>query len=346
MRYPEFLPENGRIGLIAPSFGCARVEDLAQLDSAIERLESMGYSVVEGPNCRVALGIGKSNTPEKCAEEINDFFINRNVDAIISCGGGELMCEDLPFVDFERIKRARAKWYSGYSDNTNLTFLLPTLCDTAAIYGPGIKPFGMRPWHACVEDTWALLKGERLEFKNYDGWEDRTHAEEVPDGVTPDYLAPYNINMPYEQTIVGGETVSFAGRLIGGCTDCLVTLCGTRFDRVAEFCERYREDGIIWFLESCDLNPMSVRRALWQMEQAGWFKYVKGFLIGRPLHYYDDFGGFTCRDAAIGILEKYGVPIVLDIDLGHLSPRIPIVSGALAEVKASGNEFTLKTVLK
>ena len=155
MRYPEFLPENGRIGLIAPSFGCTRVEDLAQLDSAIE-----------------------SNTPEECAEEINDFFINRNVDAIISCGGGELMCEDLPFVDFEGIKRARAKWYSGYSDNTNLTFLLPTLCDTAAIYGPGIKPFGMRPWHACVEDTWGLLKGEKLEFKNYDGWENRTQADE------------------------------------------------------------------------------------------------------------------------------------------------------------------------
>ena len=83
MRYPEFLPENGRIGLIAPSFGCTRVEDLAQLDSSIERFESMGYNVDEGPNCRVALGIGKSNTPEKCAEEINDFFINRSCSTII-----------------------------------------------------------------------------------------------------------------------------------------------------------------------------------------------------------------------------------------------------------------------
>ena len=65
MRYPEFLPDNGRIGLIAPSFGCTRVEDLAQLESAVSRLESMGCSVVEGPNCRLALGVGKSNSPEK-----------------------------------------------------------------------------------------------------------------------------------------------------------------------------------------------------------------------------------------------------------------------------------------
>ena len=47
-------------------------------------------------------------------------------DAIISCGGGELMCEILRYVDFERIAQAKPKWFMGYSDNTNLTFLLTT----------------------------------------------------------------------------------------------------------------------------------------------------------------------------------------------------------------------------
>jgi len=344
MRYPDFLKEKGTVGIIAPSFGCVRDEDRIQMDSAIEFFKGRGYSIVEGPNCRVAEGIGKSNKPEKCGEEINDFFLHDKSDVIISCGGGELMCEDLPFVDFEGIKKARAKWYMGYSDNTNLTFLLPTLCDTAAIYGPGIKPFGMRPFHPAIEDAFGLLKGEKLSFKNYDGWESRWR--EWPEGVTPDYLAPYNIDTPYHQTIVDGDEASFSGRLIGGCTDCLVNLCGTRFDRVSEFCEKYKEDGIIWFFESCDLNPYSVRRAFWQLENSGWFKYVKGFLIGRALHYRDDFDGFTCSDAALGILSKYNVPIIMDVDIGHLSPRIPIVSGALAEVCASGNDLTIKTILE
>ena len=125
-----------------------------------------------------------------------------------------------------------------------------------------------------------------------------------------------------------------------------MTLCGTRFDKVSEFCEKYRDDGVIWFLESCDLNPMSIRRALWQLENAGWFKYVKGFLVGRALHYKEDFDGFTCYDAAVGILSKYDVPVVMDVDIGHLSPRLPIVSGALAEVSASGNDFEIKTILR
>ena len=64
--------------------------------------------------------------------------------------------------------------------------------------------------------------------------------------------------------------------------DCLVNLLGTQFDYVNQFNEKYKEDGIIWFLECCDLNVMGIRRAMWQMKNAGWFQHVKGFLIGRP----------------------------------------------------------------
>ncbi len=345
MRYPEFLKENGIVGLIAPSFGCGRPEDAVQLDSAIEKLGGFGYSVVEGPNCRRTDGIGKSAPALDCAEEINDFFINNRSDVIISCGGGELMCEDLSYVDFSKISKAKAKWYMGYSDNTNLTFLLPTLADIASIYGCGIKPFGQRVWHKSVSDALEFLEGRKLSFDNYDGWEKMYYSEE-----DHDWLKGYNITEPYHQEIIGidgsASECSFSGRLIGGCTDCLTTLCGTRFDKVDEFTEKYKEDGMIWFLESCDLNPFQLRRALWQFKEAGWFKYVKGFLIGRPLHYEDDFDGFTCREAALGVLKEFGVPIVLDIDLGHLSPRIPFVSGGFAKINAKENRFKIEYLLK
>ena len=71
--------------------------------------------------------------------------------------------------------------------------------------------------------------------------------------------------------------------------DCLVNLLGTEFDKVQEFTEKYQDDGIIWFLESCDLNVMSIRRAVWQMKHAGWFSHVKGFLIGRPAVFGHNF---------------------------------------------------------
>lgn len=340
MRYPEFLSKGGKIGLIAPSFGTAIEPYVSRRNEAERVFKSKGYKIVAGPNSRAALGIGKSNTPEKCGGEINDFFINDRSDIIMSCGGGETMCEDLPFVDFEAISKSVPKWYIGYSDNTNLTFLLPTLCDTAAIYGPCVGDFGMSPWHPSIEDAFGILCGERLKVSNYDGWE-----KEWPEGKT-NFLAPYNITEPYKQIIVGASEVSFEGRLLGGCMDCLSILAGTRFDKVKEFCEKYKEDGIIWFLECCELNVMSMRRVLWQLENAGWFKYVKGFIIGRPLNYEDDFAGFKPHDAFEGILKKYNVPIIMDADVGHLSPMMPLISGAIGKVEAKENRISIEYKLR
>ena len=76
------------------------------------------------------------NTPEACGKELTDYYCSVDNDILISCGGGEMMCETMNFVDFEKIKSAEPKWYMGYSDNTNFTFLLSTICDTAAVYGP------------------------------------------------------------------------------------------------------------------------------------------------------------------------------------------------------------------
>lgn len=340
MRYPKFLPEGGKIGFIAPSFGCATEPYISRFDEAICHFRTLGYRTVLGPNSRACEGIGKSNTPEKCADEINDFFCHERSDVIISCGGGELMCEDVPFVDFSKISAAEPKWFIGYSDNTNLTFLLPTLCDTAAIYGPNAGDFGMKPWHPSIEDAFSFMKGEKLEFSNYDGWEKGWPDREA------EPTAPYYITEDYKQVIYEASSACFEGRMIGGCMDVLSVLCGTKYDKVREFLEKYLEDGFIWYLEACDLGPMGIRRALWQFREAGWFKYVKGFVIGRPLHYEDDFDGFTCHDAVTGILKDFGVPIVMDVDLGHLSPMIPFISGAIGRVEATGNRFDIRYTLK
>ena len=338
MRYPEFLAPGGRIGFIAPSFGCSIEPYRSAFDAALNRFREMGYQTVTGPNCHADCGIGKSNTAEACGAEINDFFTNDRADVILSCGGGETMCEDLPFVDFEAIAKAKPHWYMGYSDNTNLTFILPTLCDTAAVYGPCAPSFGMQPLHPSVEDAFAVLTGSRAEFANYDGWEKVSlKDEEHP-------FAPYNITEPYGMTVLGGGEAHFQGRLIGGCLDCLVNLCGTRFDRAVDFAERYKNDGIVWFLEACDLSAMGVRRALWQLREAGWFKYASGFILGRPMHIGEDFMGMSFDDAARDMLEDLQVPVLLNADLGHLPPMMPFVSGAFTKVDARDGQMKLQTL--
>ncbi|MDO4295728.1 MAG: LD-carboxypeptidase [bacterium] len=344
MRYPKSLSKEGCIGFVAPSFGCATEPYKSAFEQAQKNFSAMGHSLWLGPNCYAAEGIGISNTPQKCGEELTAAYCGEESDVLISCGGGELMCETLDFVDFEAIKKAKPKWYLGYSDNTHFTYLLPTLCDIAAIYGPCAAAFGMKPWHPSLTDAYELLRGEKSSFAAYPLWEKESlKSEENP-------LAPYHVTEPrILHTFCAGKEIpqeevewSASGRLLGGCLDCLVNLLGTTYDKTTEFVERYKEDGILWFWESCDLNVMAIRRAVWQMKRAGWFRYVKGFLIGRPYCFGQEIMGLDQYHAVVDLLAEYSVPVVMDLDFGHLPPMMPLVCGADAQVEVKKNEMQIR----
>lgn len=335
MRYPKFLPEKGIIGFVAPSFGCNIEPYRTAFNHAIEKFCGMGHQTDLGPNCYEGCGIGISNTPEACGKELTEYYCSTNNDVLISCGGGEMMCETMNCVDFEAIKQAEPKWYMGYSDNTNMTFLLTTLCDTAAIYGPCAAAFGMEPWHQSIQDAYDILRGKKAEVSGYDLWE----KESLKDAEHP--LVPYNVTEERNIRSFPDTEACFEGRLVGGCMDCLVNLLGTKFDDVKGFNERYKDDGIIWFMESCELNVMAIRRAIWQMKNAGWFEHVKGFLIGRPMMFGQDMFGCDQYHAVVDLLKEYNVPIIMDLDIGHLAPMMPIVSGAYAKVDVKGNDIVI-----
>lgn len=336
MRYPDFLKKNGKIGFIAPSFGCNTEPYKTGFESAQKKFVDMGYQIVLGPNCYEGSGIGISNTPQACGKELTEYYCSDNNDILISCGGGELMCETLDFTDFDKIKEAPAKWFMGYSDNTNFTFLLQTMCDTASIYGPCAATFGMEPWHPVLHDAIDLLTGQKDSVTGYDSWEkDSLKDEEHP-------LSPYNTVNPKVLKCFPNEDIHMEGRLIGGCMDCLTNLLGTKYDHVAEFLRKYQKDGFIWFLESCDLNVMAIRRAMWQMKNAGWFQYVKGFIIGRPLCFGQEAMGLDQYEAVMAMIRDFEVPVVMDADLGHLPPSLPIVCGAKSVVQVSGNDLTIQ----
>lgn len=376
MKYGKFLQKGGTIGFVAPSFGCATEPYRSAFENALKKWQAMGYHTDLGPNCYEAKGIGISNKPKVCGEELTEYYLSNKNDCLISCGGGELMCEVLDYVDWEALKNAPPKWYMGYSDNTNMTFLLATLCDKASIYGPCAAAFGMEPWHTSLQDAMKVLTGEtcRDEMKfvaseegktackaesqkesnllsirvhGYDLWEKESLKNEE------NALLPYNVTEPciiklfQNGALTEGKenpAVTFRGRLIGGCMDCLVNLTGTCYDKTADFLEKYKEDGFIWFLESCDLNVFSIRRAMWQMEHAGWFQYVKGFLIGRPMN-GNEMMGLDAVSAVLEVAGKKSVPVVLDVDLGHLPPMMPIIMGSLGTVSVEENDISVEMKL-
>lgn len=350
MRYPKDLQKGGRIGFPAPSFGCAIEPYRTAFQNSLEKWKCLGYTPIPGTNAYAMEGVGISNTPEKCAEEFMQMYLSKEYDVLISCGGGELMCEILDFVDFEVLKMAEPKWFEGYSDNTNLTYLLATLSDVASIYGPCAAAFGMEPWHEAIEDAYKLLTGEKRVMSGYELWE----KESLKDEDHP--LVPYNVTEPVRYKLFDGrnfyedansypDTIKLQGRLLGGCMDCLVTFLGTKYDKTTEFAERYAQDGILWFLEACDLNNLSTRRALWKMVHADWFKNVRGFLIGRPRN-GEPVMGLDAYTAVLSMLGEYNVPVIFDVDIGHMAPMMPLVVGSMAMVSVKNNKLEISMEYK
>ncbi len=335
MRIPEFLKENGTIGFVAPSYGCNIEPYKSAFDHAQDILKQREYRLLLGPNCYEGKGIGISNEPKLCGAELNDFFAKKDVDVILSCGGGELMCEVLDHVAFEQIASEEPKWYMGFSDNTNMTFLLTTLCDTASVYGPCAPAFGMEPWYASVEDAMLLLEGKKHIFTGYPKWEKESKKDEEHP------LEPYYLTQDRILVKVPDQDSKMRGRILGGCLDCLGKLVGTGYDKVKEFNQKYAKDGIIWYFESCDLNVMDIRRTLWQLDHAGWFEQAKGFLVGRPLCFGEELFGLNQYDAVTGVLSKYHVPIIMDLDIGHIPPMMPMINGVLADVTVQENDIQI-----
>ena len=93
MRYPKFLPVNGTIGFVAPSFGCSIEPYHTAFLNAQKKFTGLGHRLELGPNCYASEGIGISSTPEACGAELTEYYCSDKNDILISCGGGELMRE-------------------------------------------------------------------------------------------------------------------------------------------------------------------------------------------------------------------------------------------------------------
>ncbi len=343
MKFPKHLEKGGTIGIAAPSFGAATEPYKTRFAIAVKQFKELGYNVKIGDCCTKSDGLGISTSPHIAAKELEQFYLDDSIDVIISCGGGELMCEVMSYIDFDKIKNAKPKWFMGYSDNTNFIFPLVTMCDTAAIYGPCVSTFA-KPWEQSESDAWNLLTGKSHTVKGYDRFQN-------PQSESEDILARYVLDeekilksyVPSISSVMQASVnadINFSGVLTGGCLDVLAMHCGTKFDNVKDFNKKH--SSVIWVFEACDLSPMDIRRSLWTLREAGWFTSAKGFIIGRPLAAFrQNMMGVDQYNAVIDIIKDLNVPVIMDADIGHIDPAMPLIFGSQAKVNVKGNSITI-----
>ena len=339
MKYPKFLTK-GKIGVCAPSFGCTINPYLKRCENAVKTLNKKGYDIVFSDSCFKNEKC-RSAPAEVRAKEFEDLYFDKDINAVVSMAGGEFMMEILPYINFKKLKIAEPKLFTGASDNTNLSFLLPVNCDVAAIYGACFPYFGMKPWHKAVKNNFDLLTGKQLSFDSYKKYE-IDNPKRKQEGYE---LCGYNCTEKVEWKILTGEKeVEIQGRIIGGCLDVLTHMVGTPFCKIKDFNKRYKDDGVIWYLESCDINVLEQIRSIWLLKQNGWFENVKGFLIGRPLN-SESIMDVDYKEGVLEQLKDFNVPIICDIDVGHVAPSLPILNGSVAKVKVKKGKGNIEFLL-
>ena len=352
MRIPKKLKVGDTIGICAPSAGINKPEKQIRLDEAIKKLEALGFKVIETKSVRNDIE-GRSASKEIRAREFMDLYLDPNVHAIIFAAGGDFLVEMLDFVDFEKIRNAEAKWLVGYSDITGINLPITTITDTATLYSQTIKDFAMVPLHRALEDTLNIMMGNYPVQNSFDKCEKKVDMNSFIEEINnvDEEIKEINPNEGYKleedviwKNLYDEEYLEISGRAIGGCFDLIKNILGTKFDKTKDFIEKYKEDGIVWFFDIFESSTPELVRTMWQMKNAGYFEYCKGILVGRSLFLREEYGIDLPKAFKQG-LDGLNIPVIYDMDIGHVSPQLPIIIGGKINVTSSKGKGTLESYL-
>ncbi|WP_043676516.1 S66 family peptidase [Streptomyces xylophagus] len=326
VRYPRPLRPGDRVGVTSPSSGVADVLR-KRLDVAVRDVEARGYEVVVG-RCMDGAGHVSAPAAERAAE-LTEMLTDPTIRAVVPPWGGETGIDVLPLLDFERIGRAEPTWLVGYSDMSTLLTPLTLLTGTATVHGnclmetPYRAPEGLLSWLDIV----AAPQGEPFTQTP----PNRHRSPGRDDYVGHPDVRDLTLDAPGRWTRLDGDgDVDIQGRLIGGCIETLVNIAGTPYLDVTSFARSAAPEGLLVYVEACEDNAFTICRNLHGMRLAGFFDAANAVLVGRT--HAPDAPTLTQHEAVMDALGPLGVPVIADVECGHVAPYLPLVNGARGRV--------------
>lgn len=327
MRYPKFIKREDTIGITAVSAGVGRKID--SFNKSMESLKENKFNLKETKNVRVNNEVSSSG--EQRAKEFNELVVDENISMIMCASGGDFLLEMLPYVNYDNINN-NPKWIMGASDPSSLLYIVTTKLDIATIYGLNAGSYDQKELHKSLKNNLEILMGNVVVQNSFDLYQ-------IEEDIN---LDGYNLTEKVNWNSLNGQC-EIAGRIIGGCIDVLRYLLGTANDYTEKFIEKYKDDGIVWYFDIYALSSEDFYLTLLQMKEAGWFKYIKGIIVGR-VRYPQTFTSVTYEKALLRVFED--IPIIFDADIGHVSPKMTLINGALTKIKCKEGKGSLEFKLE
>ena len=338
VRYPSPLQPGDRIGVTAPSSGVAP-RHRPRLDFCLDFLRGKGFDVVVG-DCIDDPSYVSAPAADRAAE-LTAMLVDPAIRAVIPPWGGELAIDLLQHLGWDQIAGSAPTWFVGFSDISTLITPLTLRAGIGTLHGNNLMdtPYAVPAPLLSWLDIVTLPTGSSFEQGPADG---RTSG--FDDWEHDPTVTTYALDTPGTWTrLDGSEDVSVSGRLIGGCIETLSNLTGTPYGDLAGFAREHAPEGLMVYLEAAEGSAYDIGRRLHGMKLAGWFADANAVIIGRTSAPGQPH--LSQPEAVLDALGDLDLPIIADVECGHVAPYLPLVNGALGALVWSPDAMSLTQTL-
>ncbi len=266
------------IGVVAPASKISK----ENVNIAVKLLKSQGYKVKLAPSVSSAYG-HFAGTDEVRARDINNFFRDSEVKAILCARGGYGAARILDKLDYDMIAK-HPKPLIGYSDITALHVVLWERCRIPTIHAPMLATFA----HANLNTSYT-----RNNF--FAGLRNTKPIGKLP--------------MPEGRMLRTMTPGQAEGVIIGGNLTVLSSLVGTPYE--------LKGKGALLLIEEVGEKTYRIDRMLNQLWQNGLLSRVNGIMFGDFIDCNDDEENFTLDDVLMRYAKLSGKPTIRGVPSGH-----------------------------
>ncbi len=293
MIIPPYLKSGDTIALTAT----ARSITADQIAAAVHELELDGFKVlIDDELFRVHHQFGGSDIER--ADFFNKMLLNPEVKAMWNVRGGYGTGRMVDGIDFELL-RQHPKWLIGFSDYT-------------VIHGQVSRQLQMATLHATMPIFMWNKEGEDF--------------EQVRSAIKSmlQVLKGETVNMDLSANKKYNEA-NFEGQVVGGNLSVLLSVMGTASEPDL--------NGKILFIEDLDEYFYHIDRMMQTLNRSGKLSGLKALLVGSFIQMHDHTVpfGYDVEAIVLDHCQRYGYPIIMDVNAGHHLENMAIPFGVPAK---------------
>ncbi len=298
------------IRVIAPSRSLSVVRQKV-FDKALKFLGDKGFVITFSENSREIDKMNSSSIQSR-VEDLHNAFLDKNVKAILTCIGGFNVNQILEYIDYSIITN-NPKIICGFSDITALINAIFAKTGLVTYHGTHFSSFG---FEKDIEYTNQYFEACLIEEKPY-------------------FIKPSKLTKQYHVIQKG----LCKGEIVGG------NLCTLNLLQGTEFMPKLKNK--VLFIEDDNIMgnyfTFEFERNLQSLIQITGFKDVKGIVFGS----FNDSCKMdveTIKRIVVTKKQLKNIPIIFNVDFGHVLPFATFPIGGTVRLKAKDNNVCLEVL--